>query len=86
MIWAANKASVAARLIHTGQHYDEYMSDVFLKEFGLPKPHVHLGVGSGSHGEVTGRCLERIGWHLWAGEKHLYGAKWLMADPVVKSR
>ena len=48
------------RLIHTGQHYDDDMSGVFFRELGLPWPDVHLGVGSGSHGEQTARMLEGI--------------------------
>ena len=44
-------------LVHTGQHYDPEMSDVFLRELELPKPDVFLGVGSGSHGEQTARAL-----------------------------
>ncbi len=40
-------------LIHTGQHYDPQMSDVFWRELGLPAPDLHLGVGSGSHAEQT---------------------------------
>lgn len=40
-------------LIHTGQHYDKNMSDVFFEDLGLPKPDVHLGVGGGSHAEQT---------------------------------
>ena len=47
-------------LVHTGQHYDENMSDVFFRELELPDPNYHLGVGSGSHGAQTGRMLERI--------------------------
>jgi UDP-GlcNAc3NAcA epimerase len=47
-------------LVHTGQHYDEPMSQAFFQELGLPEPDYHLGVGSGSHGEQTGRMLERI--------------------------
>jgi UDP-N-acetylglucosamine 2-epimerase (non-hydrolysing) len=44
-------------LVHTGQHYDVIMSEVFLSELGLPEPDVFLGVGSGSHGEQTARAL-----------------------------
>jgi len=45
------------RIVHTGQHYDANMSDAFFVDLGLPKPHVHLGVGSGGHGEQTGRVM-----------------------------
>jgi len=44
-------------LVHTGQHYDAEMSDVFLGELGLPTPDVFLGVGSGTHAEQTARAL-----------------------------
>lgn len=47
-------------LVHTGQHYDFNMSDVFFQELNLPKPDYHLGVGSGSHGEQTGKMLIEI--------------------------
>ena len=47
-------------LVHTGQHYDSQMSDVFFDELMLPKPDYHLGVGSGSHGAQTAQMLERI--------------------------
>jgi UDP-GlcNAc3NAcA epimerase len=47
-------------LVHTGQHYDENMSDVFFEELDIPRPQYHLGVGSGSHGAQTGRMLEKI--------------------------
>jgi UDP-N-acetylglucosamine 2-epimerase (non-hydrolysing) len=49
-----------ARLIHTGQHYDQAMSDVFFKELGLPPPDVNLGVGSGSHAEQTSAVMLRM--------------------------
>jgi UDP-N-acetylglucosamine 2-epimerase (non-hydrolysing) len=44
-------------LVHTGQHYDAAMSDVFLRQLGIPEPDAHLGVGSGSHAEQTARLL-----------------------------
>lgn len=49
-----------ALLIHTGQHYDPELSDVILRELGLPEPDVFLGVGSGTHGEQTARALVGI--------------------------
>lgn len=52
------------RIIHTGQHYDFEMSDVFFAEFGLPEPHVNLGIGGGTHGQQTGRVLEAYEAHL----------------------
>jgi UDP-N-acetylglucosamine 2-epimerase (non-hydrolysing) len=47
----------AQRLVHTGQHYDERMSQVFFEELGLPRPDIDLGVGSGPHGVQTGRVM-----------------------------
>ena len=45
------------RLVHTGQHYDDNMSKVFFDDLRLPRPDVYLGVGSGSHGEQTGKVI-----------------------------
>ncbi len=47
-------------LMHTEQHYDNTMSQVFFDELGIPAPDVNLGVGSGSHGRQTGEMLMRI--------------------------
>lgn len=47
-------------LVHTGQHYDYQMSDIFFEELGIPKPDYNLGIGSASHGEQTGRMLIEI--------------------------
>jgi len=44
-------------IVHTGQHYDLNMSDVFFRDLGLPEPAIHLGVGSGSHAEQTGQVM-----------------------------
>ena len=44
-------------IIHTGQHYDDEMSDVFLRQFGLPQPSHQLGVGSGSHAQQTAAVM-----------------------------
>ncbi len=47
-------------LVHTGQHYDEGMSDVFFSELEIPTPHYNLGIGGGTHGANTGRMIEGI--------------------------
>jgi UDP-GlcNAc3NAcA epimerase len=47
-------------LVHTGQHYDRAMSDVFFEELGIPEPDFHLGIGSGSHGHQTAEMLGAI--------------------------
>ena len=47
-------------LVHTGQHYDKQLSDVFFTQLDLPAPDHHLGVGSASHGKQTAHILERL--------------------------
>ena len=44
-------------LVHTGQHYDHGMSDVFFQELGIPEPNFHMGAGGGSHAEQTARIM-----------------------------
>ena len=50
---------IDVRILHTGQHYDAALSDVFIGQLGLPEPDHHLGVGSGSHAEQTAAILLR---------------------------
>ncbi len=47
-------------LVHTGQHYDDNMSDIFFKELGIPSPKYNLSIAGGSHGVMTGRMLQAI--------------------------
>jgi len=50
-------SEIDARLVHTGQHYDEKMSKLFFDDLGLPEPDVYLGVGSAGHGAQTGKIM-----------------------------
>ena len=47
-------------IVHTGQHFDENMSDVFFLELSIPTPDYKLGIGGGTHGQNTGRMIEHI--------------------------
>ena len=55
-----SRHSLSEVLVHTGQHYDANMSDIFFEEMGIPAPSYHLGIAGGSHGRMTGRMLEAI--------------------------
>lgn len=51
---------VRETIVHTGQHYDQNMSDIFFTEMDIPQPDYNLHIGSGSHGKMTGLMLEKI--------------------------
>lgn len=53
-------AGLSEEIIHTGQHFDANMSNIFFDQLGIPKPHYQLNINSGSHGSMTGRMLEAI--------------------------
>jgi UDP-GlcNAc3NAcA epimerase len=55
-----NHPDVRETIIHTGQHYDVNMSDVFFEELNIPRPDHQLKIGGGSHGQNTGRMIEGI--------------------------
>jgi UDP-N-acetylglucosamine 2-epimerase (non-hydrolysing) len=56
----AGTAGVWQRIVHTGQHYDDAMSDGFFRELEIPPPDINLGVGSGSHAVQVARIMERL--------------------------
>ena len=79
-------------IIHTGQHYDDEMSDVFLRQFGLPQPSHQLGVGSGSHAQQTaavmvayeGICTsKRPDWVVVVGDVNSTMAATIIAKKLV---
>lgn len=62
-LWRAFQAHTdlfRVKLLHTGQHYDPNMSEVFFRDLGLPAPDIHLGVGSGSHAEQTAAVMVKF--------------------------
>lgn len=56
----AERSDVEEIIVHTGQHYDQNMSDVFFGELGIPKPKYNLNVGSGKHGSQTAKMIEAL--------------------------
>ncbi len=65
------KDRIHETLLHTGQHYDTNMSQVFFDELGIPRADISLGVGSGAHGVQTARMIEGIEAELRSGAYHL---------------
>jgi UDP-N-acetylglucosamine 2-epimerase (non-hydrolysing) len=57
IFWALERRASPVRLVHTGQHFDAAMSDVFFRDLGLPEPHIALRAGGGSHAEQTAAVL-----------------------------
>jgi UDP-GlcNAc3NAcA epimerase len=55
-----NYSNIEEIIVHTGQHFDANMSDVFFEELKIPKPHYNLAINSLGHGAMTGRMLESI--------------------------
>ena len=60
MVSKALNPRIEEILVHTGQHYDKNMSDIFFEQLQIPKPKYNLGVGSGSHGAQIGEMLIKI--------------------------
>jgi UDP-GlcNAc3NAcA epimerase len=56
----AAEAQLHERVVHTGQHFDANMSDVFFGQLGLPRPDHELKISGGGHGEMTGRMLAAL--------------------------
>jgi len=52
------RSEIEPMLVHTGQHYDEKMSDLFFRQLGIPQPDVNLGIGSGSHAVQTAEIMK----------------------------
>ena len=55
-----NHSDIQEVVVHTGQHYDANMSDIFFDEMKMPKPNYFLGIGGKSHGAMTGKMIEKI--------------------------
>ena len=75
--WELQRRGLPFALVHTGQHYDANMSDVFFRDLELPQPHEHLGVGSGTHAQQTAKVMlalepvlerRRPGWVVVVGD------------------
>ncbi|HEX4823348.1 MAG TPA: UDP-N-acetylglucosamine 2-epimerase (non-hydrolyzing) [Candidatus Polarisedimenticolaceae bacterium] len=56
----AKSATLTGTIVHTGQHYDRQMSDLFFEQLGIPEPEIKLGVGSGTHAAQTAEVMLRL--------------------------
>ena len=56
-LYRACPSDITCKIVHTGQHYDTNMSQVFFDELGIPEPQYNLGVGSGTHAEQTAKIM-----------------------------
>jgi UDP-N-acetylglucosamine 2-epimerase (non-hydrolysing) len=68
---SAEGKTIEPLLVHTGQHYDYEMSQIFFEELKLPQPDVHLGIGSGTHAEQTGKIMIELEKMLFAQKPDL---------------
>lgn len=57
---ASASAGMSHKIVHTGQHYDPMLSDIFFDKLRIPAPDYHMGIGSGSHGKQTGAMLTQL--------------------------
>ena len=56
----SNHQIIKEEILHTGQHYEKEMSEMFFRDLNIPKPFINLGIGGGTHGQNTGRMIEKI--------------------------
>src|SRR5687767_7496273 len=56
----ATMPTIMQKIVHTGQHYDKNMSDVFFQQLGIPRPDTNLEVGSGSHASMTAQIMMKF--------------------------
>ena len=78
-------AGVEHVIIHTGQHYDPMLSDVFFTDLGIPAPDVHLGVGSGGHGAQTGAMLAALLIYILAWRDGIRPTRIILAGVAVSA-
>jgi UDP-GlcNAc3NAcA epimerase len=59
-VTCCHSSLITEEILHTGQHFDANMSDIFFNQMGIPKPAVNLNINGGTHGEMTGKMLAAI--------------------------